>query len=263
MYNDIAQCATSLLHRQRPTNLYIYGMDSIPARLKAIRLSASPELSVRKMAEELGYGDNHNKYAYYENETRFRKEALPVHLARDFAEVFEQYGIDREAVMALARIDDHGEVGAPGRISPKILDQLNLAEVPDASHNYAMGEGAFLDVGEVAYRYFDQDWLRSVTSVNPAGLVFVRGLGDSMLPTIHEDDGILVNTGEFIIDRQDKIWAFTYGGLGMIKRVRKIPSPDDLARYLIISDNPTIENFEVTAEEIAVRGRVVWISRRL
>lgn len=84
-----------------------------------------------------------------------------------------------------------------------------------------------------------------------------------MLPTIHEDDGILVNTGEFIIDRQDKIWAFTYGGLGMIKRVRKIPSPDDLARYLIISDNPTIENFEVTAEEIAVRGRVVWISRRL
>lgn len=144
-----------------------------------------------------------------------------------------------------------------------VLHRLNLVQVPDASHNYAMGAGAFVDVGSVEYRYFDRSWLRSVTQAPVGGLVFVRGVGDSMLPTIHEDDGILVNTGEFVLDRQDKIWAFTYGGLGMIKRIRSIPSRDDGPRYLIISDNTAVENFEVLAEEIAIKGRVVWISRRV
>lgn len=189
-------------------------MDSIPARLKALRQSASPTLSVRRMAEELGYGENHNKYAYYEDEKRFQKEALPIHLAREFAEVMERFGIDRDDVMRLARIDDEvGEDGAPGRMDPKLLERLNLAEVPDASHNYSMGNGTFLDAGSVAYRYFDRDWLHSITNVAAEGLVFVRGVGDSMLPTIHEDDAVLVNTAEFRIDRQDKIWAFTYGAL--------------------------------------------------
>lgn len=161
---------------------------------------------------------------------------------------------------------DHGESDGRefgGRLDPALLHKLNLAEVPDASHNYAMGAGSFLDIAQVTHRYFDRDWLRSIANVAVEGLVFVRGVGDSMLPTIHEDDGVLVNTNEYDIDRQDKIWAFTYGGLGMIKRIRSIPAHDGERRYLIISDNPAVENFEVSGDEIAVKGRVVWISRRV
>ena len=266
MYNNVARCTTDFLHRQRATILYDGGVNSIPARLKALRTSVDPHPTIRQVAEALGYGENHNKYAYYEDEKRFKKEALPLHLANRIADVLEEWGIDREDVLRLAGLDpDIPEDGdlPPGRIDPKLLDKLNLAEVPDASHNYAMGSGAFSDVGAVVYRYFDRDWLRSAANAAAEGLVFVRGIGDSMLPTIHEDDAVLINTAEFVVDRQDKIWAFTYGGLGMIKRIRSVPSPDGLPRYLIISDNLAVENFEVSSEEIAVRGRVVWVSRRV
>ena len=157
------------------------------------------------------------------------------------------------------------EVGqaTEGRIAQDLLEKLNLAAIPDASHSYAMGSGSFLEGVSVYYRYFDRTWIRSVTDAPADGLLFVRGVGDSMLPTIHEDDGVLINTGEYLVDRQDRIWAFTYGGLGMIKRIRRVPSPDEVPRYLIISDNPAVESFTVSGEEIAVRGRVVWVSRRV
>lgn len=265
LYNELGHCATRDLHRQRSSLLYSRAMESVAVRLKALRESVRPKLTIRQVAEELGFGESHNRYAYYEDAKRFRKEALPLHLAKQIADVFEKHGIDREDVLRLAGVADDwtDESGGPGHIDPQMLERLNLAEVPDASHNYSMGAGAFLDVAEVTYRYFDKDWLRTVTDVPTSGLVFVRGVGDSMLPTIHEDDAILINTAEFVIDRQDKIWALIYGGLGMIKRVRSIPSPDDQPRFLIISDNPAVENFEVSASEIAVRGRVVWVSRRV
>jgi phage repressor protein C with HTH and peptisase S24 domain len=50
-----------------------------------------------------------------------------------------------------------------------------------------------------------------------------------------------------------------YGDLGMIKRVRRLPS----GNYHLLSDNPTVPPIECADEEMHVVGRVIWIGRRI
>jgi len=145
-------------------------------------------------------------------------------------------------------------------LARELLDQLGLVQVREIPVSYAMGGGAILDDNAVTrFRTFDREWLRGVTGAPTEQLFFAKGDGDSMMPTILDEDGLLIHTGERVIDRQDRIWAMAYGGLGMVKRVRQLPS----GRLLIISDNPTVDSFEADAQEIYVVGRVCWIGRRV
>lgn len=221
---------------------------------------------MREMADELGFGrDNHNRYAYYE--TTFTKDLLPWDLASQIADVLEPRGVDRESVMALAKgldpdVPEEGD--APRRVDPNLLDKLNLAEIPEVDIDYALGSDTLLsEYTYVSYKYFDRGWIKNATRSEPANLVFAGSHGDSMVPTILDDDAVLIDKSQTAVDRQDRIWACAYGGVGMIKRLRRVPSEDEIGRYLVISDNPAVDNYEVSESELAIIGRVVWIGRRV
>jgi phage repressor protein C with HTH and peptisase S24 domain len=106
---------------------------------------------------------------------------------------------------------------------------------------------------------FRQDWLDRLVRGFKADVFLTRGQGDSMMPTILDDDDVLVNRADNVIRQQDRIWALGYGELGMIKRVRRLPS----GQFQLNSDNPAVSAIEATDDELFVVGRVVWIGRRV
>lgn len=79
-------------------------MSSVGPQLKALRQRAMPALTIRKMAEELEIG--YSRYAYFEDEKRYKKPTLPLELARSIADVLSRHGVDAAEVMKLAGLND-------------------------------------------------------------------------------------------------------------------------------------------------------------
>jgi phage repressor protein C with HTH and peptisase S24 domain len=151
-----------------------------------------------------------------------------------------------------------GAVYVP-RTTEEMAFDLGVTRVREVPIEYGMGGGSFIeDYVEERWRSFDTEWLRDITS-SPADKLFVaRGIGDSMMPTLMDNDTLLVDRGQVRIQQQDRIWALTYGEVGMIKRVRRLPGQ----RLLIMSDNNHVSDFEAADEEVHMLGRVVWIGRK-
>lgn len=137
-------------------------------------------------------------------------------------------------------------------------EKLGVTRIRELDIGYAMGAGSFVnDSPETQWANFDTRWLASITKSVPEKLFVARGIGDSMMGTLLDNDTLIIDRGKNRIDQQDRIWALAYGELGMIKRVRRLPS----GRYLIISDNPNVADFEAAEDEIFVIGRLVWAGR--
>lgn len=155
--------------------------------------------------------------------------------------------------------DDAPVTVAPSAIEA-LTEQLDLAIVPELELGYSMGGGAIFDQYEQrGVIPFQRAWLRSMMRGSIADLFVARGEGDSMQPTILDGDIVLIDTAQRDIRQQDRIWAISYGDLGMIKRVRRLPG----ATYQLLSDNPAVPPVECADEEMHVVGRVIWIGRRI
>ena len=135
------------------------------------------------------------------------------------------------------------------------IDSIDLA--------YGMG-ATFLDIqesdiGRERIR-FSRNWLRKFTHSAPRLLFSTEGQGDSMMPTIHDRDVVVIDRGAK--DPADvigeRIWAIVFAGMGSLKRLR--PLPDGTVR--IMSDNPAIRDEIASDGDLHVIGRVVAIVKR-
>jgi phage repressor protein C with HTH and peptisase S24 domain len=141
-----------------------------------------------------------------------------------------------------------------------LAERLGLKLIPEVEITYSLGGGALAaDDPDTRMVPFRRDWLDRLTRGFKADVFLARGQGDSMMPTILDDDDVLVNRADNVIRQQDRIWALGYGELGMIKRVRRLPS----GQFQLNSDNPAVSAIEATEDELFVVGRVVWIGRRV
>lgn len=138
-------------------------------------------------------------------------------------------------------------------------DEGDAVLVQEIDLAYGMGS-TYLDVAAVEPKSipFPRPWLRTFTNADPEHLFFARGDGDSMMPTILDQDIVLIDRSQIMINRQDRIWAVAYGDLGMIKRVRAMPD----GSYQLLSDNPNVEPATAVDGEMSVIGRVVAVIRR-
>lgn len=133
-------------------------------------------------------------------------------------------------------------------------------EIRELDLSYAMGDGSNLDdYPEGVGVKFDLGFLRGLTRAAPSKLFVARGSGDSMSPTLINDDMVLIDTSQKMLNMQDRIWACGLFGAGMIKRLRVIAND----RVEIISDNPGVGNREVAADDLTLVGRVIWVGRRV
>ncbi|WP_050600049.1 XRE family transcriptional regulator [Qipengyuania citrea] len=135
-----------------------------------------------------------------------------------------------------------------------------IIEIPVIDLAYGMG-GTFLpDVEpEVRSEPFPLSFIRRYTKARAEDLFVADGLGDSMAPTIGSNDQMLIDRSIDTLRIADQIWAFTFGGFGMVKRLR--PRPD--GSVAILSDNPNVPEDRAVDDELFIIGRVVAIVRKV
>lgn len=142
----------------------------------------------------------------------------------------------------------------------EIAKEMGWASVPWLELGYSMGGGSVVqDYRHLGFMPFQREWLKSMMAGSFDDLFVARGDGDSMEPTLKDGDIVLIDRAQRDIRQQDRIWAVSYGDLGVIKRVRRMPG----GTYQLLSDNPSVTPIPVADDEMYVVGRVIWIGRRI
>ena len=160
------------------------------------------------------------------------------------------------------------EPWAPSRASGPASDQQptrsigagETASVMRMDLSYALGPGTNIDDDYIEGEpvQLDISFLRRLTPSPPEMLRIVNGVGDSMVPTIHDSEELILDLGQRRLSLQDRIWAISLFDVGAVKRLQLIAK----GRVLVISDNPEVPNREVDAEDIVIVGRVVGSIKR-
>jgi phage repressor protein C with HTH and peptisase S24 domain len=108
---------------------------------------------------------------------------------------------------------------------------------------------------------FGHDWIRSTLGVSPDDLVLESAVGESMHPTIHDNDLLLIDSSDTKL-REFGIYVLEYQGERLVKRVqRKLDGG-----LVLISDNAIYEAERIPPEragDVKVIGRVVWSGGRI
>lgn len=161
-----------------------------------------------------------------------------------------------------------GDIITPGAVSGEHVapDHQPTQKAEDGSvalrhldMSLSMGDGSNIDdYFEEGVFEFDANLLRTITRAPSHRLIVGHGIGDSMQPTLHDRDMVIFDTTQTMLNATDKIWAISLFGAGGIKRLRPVARD----RVLVISDNPALENQEVSAEDLRILGRVIWSARR-
>lgn len=144
--------------------------------------------------------------------------------------------------------------------------------VPIAGHDYALlpvydlrlsaGPGAWAgdDSEPLYFEPYRFQWLRSITAAAPEMLVVARVEGDSMEPTLHNGDQVLLDRTRTRATR-DGIYGLRRDEDLQVKRVAVDPRSGLLT---IISDNVQYPRWEgVNPEAVEIIGRVIWLGREV
>lgn len=147
---------------------------------------------------------------------------------------------------------------APSAIA--IAEQLDAVLVPQVEIGLSMGGGSIIDDWPVVQQVpMSRAWLRNLTTSLPEHLMIARGDGDSMMPTLLDGDLAIIDRAQNTPKQNDRIWALTYGGWGMIKRLRSLPD----GSLQINSDNAAVSPIVAYEGEAQIIGRVVGVVRRI
>jgi phage repressor protein C with HTH and peptisase S24 domain len=117
---------------------------------------------------------------------------------------------------------------------------------------YGMG-GAFIDEhAEEQIEFFPKRMIAAFTKAPAEKLRVVKGIGDSMMPTISDGDLVFIDLSQDTVRMNDRVWALATGEIGMIKRLRVAGG-----ELHAISDNPVVSDYVLAEDDYRIVGRVV------
>lgn len=157
----------------------------------------------------------------------------------------------------IGETEDDGPSARVVIVTPnEIGDDEDLIEIDSIDLKYGMG-ASFLDTDhiEVEKVKFTRSWISQFTSSPAHMLCSTKGMGDSMMPTIHDQDVLIIDRSQTQPEMGDKIWAIVFSGMGMIKRLRSQPD----GRMRISSDNQLIRDDFASDGDLFIVGRVVAV----
>tara|TARA_R100000406_G_scaffold6004_1_gene4022 strand:- start:264 stop:914 length:651 start_codon:yes stop_codon:yes gene_type:complete len=162
----------------------------------------------------------------------------------------------------MGETDDPSPAAGATGISPgqeQKRDDRTL-EIPVLDLAYGMG-GTYLDDFDPTANLepFPASFIRTYSKAKAENLVMARGIGDSMSPTIGSNDQILIDRSVNSLRIADKVWAFSFGGLGMVKRLRARGD----GSIAILSDNPLVPEDRAVDDELFIIGQVVGVMKKL
>ncbi|SEQ59847.1 Phage repressor protein C, contains Cro/C1-type HTH and peptisase s24 domains [Sphingobium sp. YR768] len=126
----------------------------------------------------------------------------------------------------------------------------------------SMGPGTLIeDMIEEEPVKWDMGLLRIITRAPFHSLRQVRGVGDSMEPTLRTGDRVLIDTSDKTLSRMHGIYWIDHFGAHGLKRLRAAGQ----GRILIASENKVAggPDFEVDADDLRIHGRAIWFGREL
>lgn len=178
-------------------------------------------------------------------------------------------GIDRLTEVArVLKVDVEWLIHGKGDVegTPPFVENPDDAfvSIAHAAPRPTMGGGAVvIEDGNTPGRayHFRRSWIRDSLKANASQLRIMHLEGDSMEPTLLDGDVVLVDMdrcapnppGIFVLD----------DGMGLVaKRLEHIPNSDPPA-VRVISDNKHYPQYERTADEIHIVGRIRWFAREI
>ena len=139
------------------------------------------------------------------------------------------------------------------------VDQDQYCYVPLYDVYASAGHGSLIDQEPVVDRLaFKRDWLKGEMGLNPDKCCLIHVTGDSMEPTLHKKDVVMLDCTHTIYI-EDGIYCLRLDGGLLVKRVQRINGN----QVKIISDNSVYESFVIDAGEVVFIGMAVWVGKRL
>lgn len=111
------------------------------------------------------------------------------------------------------------------------------------------------------YYHFRKDWIRNHLRVASGDLRIVTVHGDSMEPTLCNNDMILIDTTQQHPSPSGIYVLFDGMGL-VVKRLELVANPQS-PKIRITSDNSHYATYECALAEANIVGRVVWFAREM
>lgn len=159
---------------------------------------------------------------------------------------------DRKLLAAFFRVDEV-VLGGSASTAPVTVPVRRL----DVAASAGPG-GLAEDERQLGATYLDPGLLESL-GISPGNAAMLPAMGDSMTPTIHDGDMMLVDERDRRVGTSGAVFVIRLDGTLMVKRVAR---SDGL--LAITSDNPDYAPIPPRAPvEVDVLGRVVWLSRTL
>jgi phage repressor protein C with HTH and peptisase S24 domain len=147
---------------------------------------------------------------------------------------------------------------------PAMNDKADgFVAIPSVEVTASMGGGKILadEVQSGEPYHFKHSWITQSLRANPANLRIMHVEGDSMMPTLHDGDVVLVDVGR-ALPTPPGIFVL-FDGMGLVaKRLEHIPNSEP-PQVRIISDNTLYSPYERTSEEISIIGRIRWFGREI
>ncbi|KJS40394.1 MAG: hypothetical protein VR70_05990 [Rhodospirillaceae bacterium BRH_c57] len=138
--------------------------------------------------------------------------------------------------------------------------ESEYVSVPRFDAALSAGPGSIVDPNAKALgsHPFELQWLRAITYATADQLAVVRVAGDSMEPTLHDGDWVLIDRTQTSVNREG-IYALAVDDAAWVKRI-SLNLRDRTVQ--VISDNAAYPVQELRGDGLCVIGRVVWIVGR-
>ena len=151
-------------------------------------------------------------------------------------------------------------VGASDDPTPEVSRESELIRIPLIKLGYSAGDGSIFDDYQTIGSWpADRAWADGLAQGAVEALFMARNRGDAMVPTLIDEDLVLIDTAQNVFTGPEPVWAIRYAGLAFCKRL----VPRSETGFEIVSDNPAIAPIEASSDRLEIIGRVVWIGRIL
>jgi phage repressor protein C with HTH and peptisase S24 domain/DNA-binding XRE family transcriptional regulator len=245
-------------------------MVSLANRLREER----ERLGLSQDAFATGTGQSRKSQIRYESGERTPDADYLTEVAKQGVDIFYVLTGQRTNLGAtydlMARIDrQHGPALEMARraeqaaASPRLRIAPQYIPIPAYDAFLAAGDGRLNDTdavtGQLAFR---KDWLADM-GVSPAAAVIATASGDSMEPTIHNGDMLLIDLDRTSVlararetrdTRPSGIYAVLDDGAARVKRVELVAP----GTFALLSDNSAFPAEFRPSSSVSIIGRVVW-----